>query len=350
MKQQLLLLLSILIGTSTSIDISCDGDFYCTVKHLIVPQFQQLPEQLLQRLTTLVVKQSYMPTLNVSTLHPTLPDLNLVNCEVEKLILPRDCALLQLTVEETIGGIETAPNRRLNFLSITKSHLGGLLAAIANMSALETIRLRRMHIPAFSLDVLQGKSKLFGVELNFDRMEALHLSPNRTCCETLSELDLSCNHFTALDLDLLSRLQALKKLRFRSNRIVTLNGTLELPNLLELDLASNRLQTLDVCRWKTESLRLLFLENNRIRHLFSCIEKLQNLISIRMSNNLLTALDMAPFAKLAMIHIDFAHNQIRTVRIQYALAADVCFILEGNPVSNSTDVCNGLQDVARRAQ
>uniref|UniRef100_A0A182S655 Leucine rich immune protein (Coil-less) n=1 Tax=Anopheles maculatus TaxID=74869 RepID=A0A182S655_9DIPT len=340
---KLLLLSTLIFGYTSTIDIDCDKDYlYCIVKQLNIHQLQHLPERLLEKRTNLVVKQSFIHTLDVHTLHPNLYELSLVKCEIDKLILPQNCTLDHLIIEETIGSLQTFPNKQLSFLSVIKSPLSGLYPAIRHMTALVNIRLQEMHISTFNLDILHGKPKLFSVELNFNRIKALHLSPNQTCCETLSELDLSCNRLTEIDLDLFNRMEALKKLRFESNRIAALNGTLDLRNLIELDFSTNRLQTIDLCRWKIESLRLLNVDNNRIRHLLNCIEKLKNLISFRIGNNFLHELDVAQFAMLSITYFNFECNQIGVVHNQHMLPRNTCFVLHGNPVCNSTEYCNGL--------
>uniref|UniRef100_A0A182RCQ2 Leucine rich immune protein (Coil-less) n=1 Tax=Anopheles funestus TaxID=62324 RepID=A0A182RCQ2_ANOFN len=203
------------------------------------------------------------------------------------------------------------------------------------------MRLKQMRIPTFDLDVLYGKEALFVVELNFDYIERLHHSSNRTCCQNLAELDLSFNRWTEVDLSLINRLRALKKLRFSSNKIAELNGSLELPLLIELDLSSNRFQKIDLCHWNIQSLIDLNMANNQLDHMPNCIEKLKNLMTIRLPDNLLIELDFAPFAEIAILYLDFSRNRIKAVQNHHVLSQESCLVMQGNPISNSSYICIG---------
>uniref|UniRef100_A0A182W6Y2 Leucine rich immune protein (Coil-less) n=1 Tax=Anopheles minimus TaxID=112268 RepID=A0A182W6Y2_9DIPT len=340
---KLLILSTLVFGHCASMSVTCDNDYSCTVTQLTGHHLRDLIAHPFENVSNLKLRDTHLPVLVVSSLHPNLHQLSLERCQIDRLIVPTNCLLNFLTLDKTFGRIRTFPGARLRYLSVSKSEISSLLPALINLTALETIRLSNVRIPTFDFDMLCDMRQLFIAELNYNRIEQLHLSPNRTCCQNLTEIDLSFNRLTTLDLALINRLKGLKRLRLSNNKIAELNGMLELPYLLELNLSGNRIKIIDLCRWNIEMLMDLNVNDNQIDRMPSCIERLEHLMSISIADNLLVEVDFAPFAKLGLLHTDFSRNRISVVHNYHVLSRDVCLMVEGNPISNSSYICKGIE-------
>uniref|UniRef100_A0A182WTX6 Leucine rich immune protein (Coil-less) n=1 Tax=Anopheles quadriannulatus TaxID=34691 RepID=A0A182WTX6_ANOQN len=285
---KLLLLLLAVIKSSGSIKIACDYDYTCTIEQLTT-------SQQLHHLATYSFGDAGMIKL------------------IDSLVPPEAISSFQPIVNYLI--LERCP--------------------------LETVRLWQMRIPVFSFDVLRNMEKLNGIELSYNRIERLQLSPNASCCQNLTLLDLSFNRLSTIDCALLSSMQALTVLQLSSNVIQELYGSLHLPNLTELDLSNNRIKSIDLCQWQIGSLKVLNVINNRIEHLFDCLRELQNLKTFQIAGNALTQLDFASFAQLRLVLLNFSRNRIEIVHNRNAVwPKTVCIKLNGNPVArNTTDLC-----------
>uniref|UniRef100_A0A182MUQ8 Leucine rich immune protein (Coil-less) n=1 Tax=Anopheles culicifacies TaxID=139723 RepID=A0A182MUQ8_9DIPT len=340
---KLLILSTLLFAHCTPMSVTCDNDYSCTVTQLAEHQVRHLVVHPFETVSNLKLRDTHLRVLVVSSLHPTLHQLSLERCQIDRLVVTADCTLSFLTLDKTIGSIQTLHGARLRHLFVSKSEIASLLPALVNLTALETIRLSKMHIPTFDFDLLRDMEKLFILELHYNHIEELKLSPNSTCCPNLTEIDLSFNRIATLDLALISSLKGLKRLRLSYNKIAQLNGTLELPHLLELNLASNRIKSIDLCAWNIGALMVLNVNNNQIDRMPNCIAKLQHLMNICIADNLLVEVDLALLAYPSLLHTDFSRNRITAVHNYHALSRDVCLMLEGNPIRNSTDACRGIE-------
>ncbi|XP_041776946.1 leucine-rich repeat-containing protein 39-like [Anopheles merus] len=340
---KLLLLLLAVIKSCGSIKIACDYDYTCTIEQLTTSQqLHNLSTYSFGDAGMIKLIDSRVPPEAISSFQPIVNYLILERCRTDQLILPPNCTLQCLSlIQTTIHRLEVFHNAHLYYLSITNSDISSLLPSLYNLTALETVRLWQMRIPVFSFDVLRNMEKLNGIELSYNRIERLELSPNATCCQNLTLLDLSFNRLSTIDCALLSSMQALTVLQLSSNVIQELYGSLHLPSLTELDLSNNRIKSIDLCRWQIGSLKVLNVINNRIEHLLDCLRELQNLQTFQIAGNALTQLDLAPFTHLRLVLLNFSHNRIEIVHNRNAVwPKTVCIKLNGNPVArNTTDLC-----------
>uniref|UniRef100_A0A182JT23 Leucine rich immune protein (Coil-less) n=1 Tax=Anopheles christyi TaxID=43041 RepID=A0A182JT23_9DIPT len=341
MMIKLLAAFIIIIKSCASVKVTCDREYTCTIKQLTTSQqLRNLTAQSLGEVSIIKLVQSNVPPEVVTSFQAITIDLILERCHVDKLILPANCTLQCLTLyQTTVLRMEVFYNTMLHYLSITNSAISSLLSSLYNLTALETVRLSKMHIPVFSFDVLHHMEKLYMIELNHDRIVRLQLTPNVTCCRNLSEIDLSFNRLSTVECALFSRMKVLRKLRLASNKIDEVHGSLQLAGLTELDLSNNRIKSIDLCRWNIEALMELNVMNNRIEHMFDCVGKLKSLMYVHFSGNFLTQLDLAYFAGLSLVYVDFSNNRIETVANRSVMPQELCVKQKGNPVGNMTDPC-----------
>lgn len=146
-------------------------------------------------------------------------------------------------------------------------------------------------------------------ELDLSNLELDSLSGISTFFPSLVALDISNNRLTSLhDLP-----QSLQYLKASGNRLTSHRTSFaHLPNLVELDLADNRMEDLDSFR-PLVHLRRLRLSNNQL----TCIDGLRylsNIISIEARRNMLTVVDLRYLeTSKALQHlesIDLADNEL----------------------------------------
>uniref|UniRef100_A0A182TFL3 Uncharacterized protein n=1 Tax=Anopheles melas TaxID=34690 RepID=A0A182TFL3_9DIPT len=129
----------------------------------------------------------------------------------------------------------------------------------------------------------------------------------------LSDLFLSGNQLTAINLSGFDGMPALETLDLQNNRIRRVQGTLESNALKTLDLSWNRIDVLYCCEWNLPSLVRFTLSRNELSRLPTCLSlAMPNVIYLILDSNALTDGDswFSILTLEGLQQLDISHNRL----------------------------------------
>ena len=164
--------------------------------------------------------------------------------------------------------------------------------------------------------------------------------------DQLLNLDLSSNRITTLPANI-SRLTALTSLNLADNDITSFPAPVqELKKLQELYLSNNRLTALPASIDKLTGLTSLDLSNNRLTALPASIDKLIALSSLDLSNNRLTALPASTNNLNSLTSLNLESNRITSLPFTAASLAELVYLnAAGNALTAIPDAISNMTNL-----
>ncbi|KFB44714.1 AGAP008173-PA-like protein [Anopheles sinensis] len=230
-----------------------------------------------------------------------------------------------------IGKLEMDWSNHLQHFSSSRAQIG-FVDWLQNLTALKSVGMSHCRLESLSLDLFRHAPNLWAVELLHAQIDQLHFPEERhQCCGNLTDLNLSYNNLPSINLTQFSELSSLKWLSIAFNRINQMLGALTTDSLVFLDLSGNQLTTIELCQWNATSLTKLHLSQNRLSHMFRCVNRLEALLYLDLEGNSIAKVDFAVFAKNSLIRLNLAFNNISEVLNRQSIARDTLVIMDHHP-------------------
>ncbi|XP_040152002.1 leucine-rich repeat-containing protein let-4-like [Anopheles arabiensis] len=258
-------------------------------------------------------------TFNLDTVNRAISYVTEVEIErssVKKVVMPSAATISRLKLEKTYLSDITLEvgNEWLSFLTITDSRLKSVPGTIVHLVALEMLEISKSSIETVNLNLFSKLTQLRHLNLCDNKILFLHLSDAAGGnFAQLSDLFLSGNLLTTIDLSGFSNMKVLETLDLHSNRIRRVQGAMVSKNLKFLDLSENRIETLDCCEWNITSLNRFKLSSNELVTLPSCLPlTMPNVNYLIFQRNALTDGDSwySLFTLEGLLQLDISYNRL----------------------------------------
>uniref|UniRef100_A0A8W7K7C0 Leucine rich immune protein (Coil-less) n=1 Tax=Anopheles albimanus TaxID=7167 RepID=A0A8W7K7C0_ANOAL len=242
------------------------------------------------------------------------------NCNLKVIILKFAPQLQTIKVSGT--------NNVLHALHVHESAMRRIPTSLRHLQGLQTLLLKKGVLRTFSLENLEGIRNLTTVGLRFNMLRRLEPSKDSQLIMPIEDLDLSYNQLEFVDMEFFIPFKRLQRLQLNYNQIkqIIATNSFVLPLLHYMDLDNNELKQLNVSKWNVLKLDVLMLDNNNLSQLPIGIDRFTSLLSLYLSHNQLTTLDLRelePLQKLRRLQV--FNNQLHTVQPNcQALQNNIC--------------------------
>ncbi|KFB53838.1 AGAP005667-PA-like protein [Anopheles sinensis] len=219
--------------------------------------------------------------------------------KVQRVKLTAKCNIYHLGIERTgLREIEFEENDKLKELIIVSSSLKSVPPSLRLLKNLQKVHIVRSLIQHLDLGLFCGHANLMIINFNRNRIHSIRNSKRE--CYTIIEATIHVeeNFISCLDLELFDIFENKNELYLGGNQIALLSQKLTSETLNKFDLHDNRLLSLDICEWKTPSIKLLDLRTNLLTSLPQCVENLKNLEMLWLSSNRITSVTIESFATM----------------------------------------------------
>ena len=235
---------------------------------------------------------------------------------VKKVVMPAAGHIIRLVLVRTYLSdiVFDEGNERLSSLIISDSRLKSIPSTITHLAALETVEISKSSIETVNMNLFGKLTHLRYLNLCDNKILSLHLSGAAGAdFAQLSDLFLSGNQLTAINLSGFNGMPSLETLDLQNNRIRRVQGTLESNTLKTLDLSWNRIDVLYCCEWNLPSLVRLTLSRNELSRLPTCLSLVMpNVTYLLLDSNALTDGDSwySILTLEGLQQLDISHNRL----------------------------------------
>ncbi|EAU76342.2 AGAP008170-PA [Anopheles gambiae str. PEST] len=235
---------------------------------------------------------------------------------VKKVVMPAAGHIIRLVLVRTYLSdiVFDEGNERLSSLIISDSRLKSIPSTITHLAALGTVEISKSSIETVNMNLFGKLTHLRYLNLCDNKILSLHLSGAAGAdFAQLSDLFLSGNQLTAINLSGFNGMPSLETLDLQNNRIRRVQGTLESNTLKTLDLSWNRIDVLYCCEWNLPSLVRLTLSRNELSRLPTCLSLVMpNVTYLLLDSNALTDGDSwySILTLEGLQQLDISHNRL----------------------------------------
>ncbi|XP_076822202.1 uncharacterized protein LOC143468726 [Clavelina lepadiformis] len=191
--------------------------------------------------------------------------------------------------------------------------------ASGTLSSLHKLRIFDLsynHISQIEVNAFKGAVKLTRLNLSHNRLTRVEAA-DFASLESLEELLLNYNQLTSLDSQIFSSMPKLKVLGMSDNQLKHWAGipARDLSCLIALNLAGNKISTLNDTTFNLPQLRTLSLKGNDLTFIHhGAFNKLANLTELELSNNKLKTIAPDAFKGLNELRtLSLAGNELTTI-------------------------------------
>ncbi|XP_035795039.1 phospholipase A2 inhibitor-like [Anopheles albimanus] len=319
-----------------------------------------------------------------SALNPYLHDaLTIRNSRaVTHLIIPRDCRIVILHIIHTrLRIIETSENIYLRDLTVDHSSLSAIPSSLKKLIGMSDLTISHSPIETLDLALFCDMKLMSKIRIKYTNLRTIRNSTDPSCQLSLDTITLINNKLHTLDFNIFDSCPLLNELDLKINHLQVLSGFMRNHNIDTILLSQNQIHQLNLCQWYTPSLRRLYLDENVLSDLPSCITNisLQNLhlngncftyfdigwigmmdslyglyissnrlsslktnwpnVSFKLStihvrSNNLTHLDLS-FVETASLYVDARNNSITSFDVKNTSPNVTTLKMEGNPIDCS---------------
>ncbi|KFB36290.1 AGAP005667-PA-like protein [Anopheles sinensis] len=236
--------------------------------------------------------------------------------DLQQITLTRACSIATLQISRTgLREIRFEENDKLIHLKIQYSNLMSLPKTVGRLTKLFSLDIAHSAILHLDLASFCSSKELHKLTIRQSKLQFIYINEKiMDCLINVASLDISHNQYLAIDLKYFNMFPHIHDINLSSNNIKYLSRMMVSPTLEYLNLAGNRLTSLDLCEWQVPNLATLIVGNNFLRTLPKCLENLTNLTVVELQSNRISFVSIESFALLSMLRsIDLAENNMTAI-------------------------------------
>ena len=279
--------------------------------------FQHIPD-FVHVLNMENVRMKHIDRWTLEQLPPYVDKLKIAgSIKLKRISVPNALRNLQI-MHSNLRRIDIAPNSSLNHLSCLACDVTKVPLDIRNAPLLNMLKLYECKLSEIDLAVFCDNSHLTYLFLYFNTIRYIVNTSKRNCSfyNALSEIILSKNMLTTVNMELFNVFVNLKQVDLQMNRITTLSGRLVLRSFEILPLFTNQLGHIDLCGWDVPSVKKMFFTVNFLTTLPKCINNWTSVSHLDLSYNEFTNFSIESVAGMNnLVSIDLECNKLTEIML-----------------------------------
>ncbi|KFB51667.1 AGAP007442-PA-like protein [Anopheles sinensis] len=234
--------------------------------------------------------------------------------------IPAGCKLSEISVGNAPQMqllLVAAPNDHLLTLELLTTGMVRLPDSLLHLRAIRTLIVHDCLLETFSLDPLANSSNITVLMLGLNRVKQLIVSDNPDLVLPVTDFSLADNQLEFIDGAFFNPLKHLVQLDLAENRIQRIDGPgISFPRLKICLLYGNQITHFNTSNWRAPQLLELFMSSNNLTQIPVGLESLPNLTKLELAYNKLSTIDLRRLEGCRKLQtIDFSSNLLQTVRV-----------------------------------